>query len=105
MKTSVMRIQGGTSRSVCDFSHEGRLLFVQSISIHDVLFIGRLGLSLEDVDHCGKFFRYVCKEMSDKAVIRDFFGRGTRSIAVVDPASEVGSHLLVFGWVAVIEFA
>jgi len=62
-------------------------------------------LSLEDVDRCGKFLRHVSKEMSDNAVFRDLFGRATQLIAVVDQASEVGCHLLVFCWVAGMEFA
>jgi len=62
-------------------------------------------LSLEDVDRWGKFLWYVCKEMSDKAVFRDLFGRAAQLIAVVDHATEVGSHRLIFCWVAGIEFA
>jgi len=38
-------------------------------------------------------------------VFRDLFGRATQLIAVVDWVSEVGSHLLVFCWVAGMEFA
>jgi len=41
-------------------------------------------MSFEDVDRCGKFLRYVCKEMSDQAVFRDLFGRAAQLIAVVD---------------------
>jgi len=43
--------------------------------------------------------------MSDKAVFSDLFGRAAQLIVVVNWASEVGSHLLVFGWVAGMEFA
>jgi hypothetical protein len=35
--TSALRVKGDTSRGVRDFGHEGRLLFVQSNGIHDVL--------------------------------------------------------------------
>jgi hypothetical protein len=62
-------------------------------------------LPFEDVDHCGKFLRYVCKEISDKAVFRDAFGRAAQLIVVVDLAGEVGSHLLVLSWVAGMECA
>jgi len=41
-------------------------------------------VSFEDIDRCGKFFRYVCKEISDKAVSRDLFDRAAQLIAVVD---------------------
>jgi len=41
-------------------------------------------VSLKDVDRCGKFLRYVYKEMSDKAVFRDLFARAAQLIAVVD---------------------
>jgi hypothetical protein len=84
MISSTSRIIGGTSRSICDFGHEGRRLYVKWTGIHDVFRIGRWGLSFEDVDCCGLFFQYVCKDISDIAVFSDLFGRATQLIVVVD---------------------
>ena len=41
-------------------------------------------MSLEDVDRCGKFLWYVCKEASNEDVFGDLLGRAAQLVAVVD---------------------
>jgi len=61
-------------------------------------------MSSNDIDHCGKFPPYGCKDMSEKAVFRYVISRSAQMIAVMDNAREVGIHVLVFRGVAGREF-